>query len=238
MPVTVIDSNIKRLMAKFRLDVDWYEGRLCSCVGENNGIPRTDHNCNVGFYYGSPVTIQAIRTQVSPRYTNTPHGRIFDGGATFIIPKFIGNVEQTAYDRISFGDILVEKNRIKRNTDILTRGIRDSIFAFDVTNILSVYALNVRYLPGEDFTTTIVSSVAGKLTTIVWETGKGPASGEKYTVEFICAQQFRVWEDAGTDRGTSGDYFPKKIVCVARRFVNPEAIDIKQIEVKEDNIWG
>lgn len=230
MPLQVIDNSIKKSMKRFSLPVYYYEGRLCSCVGENGGVPQINHTCNLGFYYSAAELTYVIRTAVSHKYLVRPQGLIFDGGATFTIPKLYNGVEQKAYNRISHGDIIVDSTKTKRDTDVLLRGVRDTIYAFDVKSILSIYAGTTQYLPDIDFTTSETSSVAGKLTTINWVDGKGPAEDVYYTVEFICNQQFKVWEDMGNDRGTSEDFLPKRVICVARRFVNYEQFNVKEIE--------
>jgi len=221
--LNVIDKNIKKSRVRFEQTVLYYPSRLCSCIGENNGIPLPNHTCNQGFYYDAPETIKVIRTQISHKYLNTPQGRILNGGATFTIPKYNNGAEQLAWKTIAHGDIIVVSNKSKRDTDVLIRGTRDKLYAFDVKEILSIYRNTTQYVVTTDFTTSIKSSVAGQLTSINWVSGKGPADGESYTVEFIAAQQFRVWDDQGQSRGTDSDELPKKVLCTIRRFVSPEA---------------
>jgi len=230
----IIDENIVRSLRRFGQTVKHYPGTLCSCIGENNGVPLLNHTCNQGYYYGAPETIVAIRTAISYKYLNTPQGVIYDGGATFTIPRLnLSGVEQRAYSTIIHGDILVCENKTRRDTDILKRGVRDFIYAFDVTEVLGIYKNSAKYA-SSNYTITEAISIAGKLMTIVWNTGKGPEVGESYTVEFICAQQFKVWEDAGSDRGTDENRLPKKMLTVLRRFVSPVENNLDTVETQQE----
>lgn len=150
--LSVIDPNIKKSIVRFGQTIKHYPSRLCSCLGENNGSPILNHGCNIGYYYLDPEIIKGIRTQVSFKYLNQPHGRIYNGGAIFTIPKFnIDDVEQKAWKIIAHGDILVLDNKTRRNTDILTRKVRDYLFAFDVTEVVSIYRNETKYVQGVDF---------------------------------------------------------------------------------------
>ena len=213
MPLKTIDKDIRKLMKRFGTSASWYPSRLCSCVGRNNGSFELGHTCNQGFYYATPVTVQLIRTQISQRTLNSPQGRIFNGGATFTIPKNVNGIEQRIWEEIAHGDIIVIPNKSRRDTDILLRGVRDKLQAFDVSKILNVYKDETQYLEGTDF------NVSGN--DIVWVDTKGPGDGENYSVEFLCSHQYRIWEDAATSRGTSEDDLPKRVQSILRRYVNP-----------------
>ena len=257
----VIDENIVRSLRRFGQTVKHYPGTLCSCIGENNGVPLLNHTCNQGYYYGAPETIIAIRTAISYKYLNSPQGVIYDGGATFTIPRLnLSGAVQNAYSIITHGDILVCDNKTRRDTDILKRGVRDFIYAFDVTEILGIYLNGVKYAATdyiviEDVYKTVVDNnelpiadengtptgevrakadIAGKLMTVHWEPGKGPADGASYTVEFICNQQFKVWDDAGSDRGTDENRLPKKMLTVLRRFVTPVENNLDTVETNQE----
>jgi hypothetical protein len=254
--LSIIDKNITRSIKKFGQTVKWYPSRLCSCVGKD-GVPQLNHTCNMGFYYDDPEVIKAIRTQVSYKYLNTPYGRIYNGGATFTIPKFVNVTEQNAWYKIAHGDVLVLDNKTRRETDVLYRGVRDYLYAFDVTEILSVYSNNIKYIEGIDFNVYTNpmefednepmqfeddilmefenSGIGAKnLLHIDWLPGKGPEEREYYSVEFVSKQQYKVWEDGGQDRGTDDDELPKKVVCVMRRFVNPEYQPLDNVDIKQE----
>lgn len=226
MPLEIIDPNIESLMAMGGQTLNYYQGRLCSCVNENNGQPILGHGCNQGMWYAAPVTTMALRQKVSTKFLSRPEGRIYDGGAQFTIPKFYEDIEQTAHKTIARGDILSVVGRNRRETDVLTRGSRDFLYAFDVSEVINI-SRGVRiYLPDVDY------SIEG--TTIIWLTGgEGPEVGQSYTVEYLCNQQYKVWDDGATDRGTDYDVLPRMVVCVLRHFTDPALSPLDDINTKE-----
>jgi len=236
MSLKIIQEDFPLVMGTYRTELKYYQSRLCSCVGENNGVPKIGCGCNQGFYYKQPTIIQGVKTNISSKYIKTSQGRIFDGGAQISIPKYYDKVEQEAHTTLSHGDIIVDPSKNRRDTDILIKGTRDFIFAFDVSKVISVYAKNTEYLQGIDFNIQQVDSAAGKLSHIVWEDEASITEGEYYTVEFICNEQYKVWEDAGTRRGTSDDNLPRKVVCVVRRYTATaeESNPIDNVNINEE----
>ncbi|MDQ7818667.1 MAG: hypothetical protein RDU14_16700 [Melioribacteraceae bacterium] len=228
MGLRVIDNSIRGSLQRFGQTYKYYPARLCSCVEENNGNFLPDHTCNHGFYFGTAQTIIVIKTQFNEKFLNSQQGVIFNGGAQFTIPKLnLAGVEQPAWKTIAHGDVLASLTKIRRDTDILLRGTRDKIYAFDVKEVLTVSRGATIYTPITDYTVSEQTFDAGKLTVINWVTDAqqvvhGPATGEAYAVEFTCLHQFKVWDEAAMDRGTDTDDLPRKIKCVLRRFTNPE----------------
>lgn len=217
MSLKITDPNITLLMDTYGMPLKYYSGRLCSCVTENGGIPKIGCGCNLGFWYGASEDVYGIRTSIDYKYLNTPQGRIYDGGAKFTIPKFYNDVEQLAFKKLAHGDVVVVTGKSRRDTDILTRGTRDYLFAFDVKEILTVSQQNKIYVQGQDF------SLTGRA--INWLSGEGaeaPADGTTYAVEFICEQQYKVWDAGAKERGTDAEELPKAVLCVLRRFVEQE----------------
>ena len=223
MSLRIIDPNIRKLLQRFGQTYKYYPARLCYCVEDNNGNYLPNHTCNHGFYFGTAQTITVIKTQFNEKFLNSPQGVIFNGGAQFTIPKFnLAEVEQPVWKTIAHGDVLASLTKIRRDTDILLRGVRDKIYAFDVKEVLTVSRGVTIYTASTDYTVSEQTFDAGKLTVINWITGRGPATGETYAVEFTCLHQFKVWDEAAMDRGTDIDDLPRKIKCVLRRFINPE----------------
>lgn len=228
MALRLIDNSVKKSLSRFGQTYKYYPARLCSCVEENNGNYLPNHTCNHGFYFGTAQTISVIKTQFNEKFLNSPQGVVFQGGAQFTIPKHnLEGVEQGAWKTIAHGDVLASLTKIRRDTDILLRGTRDKIYAFDVKEILTVSRGATVFTVTTDYTVSEQTFDAGKLTVINWVTDQqgvlhGPAAGEAYAVEFTCLHQFKVWDEAAMDRGTDVDDLPRRIKCVLRRFTNPE----------------
>ena len=229
MPLKITDTNITQLMDIYGQELKYYAGRLCSCVMENNGIPKKDCGCNLGFWYDEPETIHGIRQNINWKYLNTPQGRILDGGAQFTIPKYYNGVEQKAWTKLAHGDIISVVEKFRRDTDILLKGVRDYLYAFDVIEIISVSQKNVIFEKDVDY---IIDG-----NTIKW-IGNAPADGEYYSVEFTCTQQFKVWDTGAQDRGTDADELPRKIITAIRRYVDTENYNVLDEYNTAQNLFG
>ena len=46
--------------------------------------------------------------------------------------------------------------------------------------------------------------------------------------------EFKVWEDAGSDRGTDENRLPKKMLTVLRRFVSPVENNLDTVETQQE----
>ncbi len=221
MPLEVIDNNFSSIIETFGQKLKYYSGRLCSCVAENNGLPKIDCGCNLGFWYDEPEDIIGVRTSVDYKYLNTPQGMIYNGGAKLTIPKYVEveengkwlTKEQIAYKKLAHGDVIVVDNKVRRDTDVLRKGVRDKLFAFDIQEIISISQANKIFIPTIDF---VLNG-----TTIQW-IGDQPSEGSYYTVEFNCKQQYKVWEVGAKDRGTQDDEMPKVALCVLRRYIEQD----------------
>lgn len=218
MSLKITDPNLTLLMDTYAQPLTYYAGRLCSCVASNGGRPKIGCGCDLGFYYDEPETIYGIRTNFDYKFSQTPHGRIYNGGAKFIIPKYYQGKEQKAFHRIMQGDIIVI-DKPRRDTEILKKGIRDYLYAFDVKEIFVVSKEGTIYRPNIDYI------LNGK--TIVWQTGgNAPMQGENYSVEYSCKQQFKVWDNGANSRGTDQEELPLNVLCVLRRYVETDETNI------------
>lgn len=229
----VIDQNFSLLMGRTQQTMKYYPGSACACLKENDGSFDPSCGCMQGYWYSSPETIVVMRQQVSTKILNTPNGIIYNGGAQITLPKVYDGTTQNAHKTIGRGDILVAENKTKREVDILKKGTRDFLFAFDVDEILKVSRKGVVYVPTTDYTITTDQSTPIKLTTISWVAGHGPEEDEYYTVDFMSKQQFKVWEDAGNDRGTDVDVLPRKLMCVIRKYVETKVNEIDSIDLQQ-----
>lgn len=218
MPLQITDPDLTLVMDIYGRELKYYAGRLCSCVAENGGRPKIGCGCNLGFWYSEPETIYGIRTNFNYKFTSTPHGRIYDGGAKFTIPKHYQEVEQKAFYRIAQGDIIVVENTQRRDTELLKKGVRDTLYTFDVQVVFAVSQKEKVFELGVDY------EVNDR--TIVWlPNGDSPADGEDYAVEYACKQQFKVWENGANARGTAEDDLPINLLCVLRRYVETEEVN-------------
>jgi hypothetical protein len=210
------DRRVQKLVDKFSVEVKWFASRLCSCVGDNNGVRDKDCSCIGGYYYDSPKQYKLIRTAVNFKNITHDAGIILQGGATFTIPLYDMSdmktkIEQDIYHYISRGDVIVIPAYTMADTDILTKGIRDEVWAFDIQSIRKVSQRNVIYREGRDY------SYVGS--GIIWhDSGNVPDEETSYGVEFVSYQQYLVWDDGGQSRGNEGQQLPKKVLCRLRPF--------------------
>ncbi|HEX2868728.1 MAG TPA: hypothetical protein VHO03_16930 [Ignavibacteriales bacterium] len=219
MALTVLKEDFTQLIERFKATLRYYQGRMCSCVGENNGLPRLDCGCTLGYWYNEPETLIGIRHDISHRYTNSPQGQIFEGGAQFIIPRRYKGTEQNAFYNLNKGDVISVEGKVRRDRDILRKGVRDRLYAFEVKKIISVGVLDKVFVEGRDYS--LVNNE------IVW-TGDCPSEGTYYTVEFLCQQQYMIWDAGLKDRGTDTKELPRSIVGILRRYA--EAVSTNPID--------
>jgi hypothetical protein len=220
------------LIDSMGVDMKYYQSTLCSCLG-GDGQPDPDCSCSNGYRYpGSPVEAKLLRTSVDFKSIPEELGRILQGGCQITIPRQERKLDVlglpyyedlTIFDRVSVGDVFSITNRTRRATDILKKGVRDSLRAFDVQEIFSVTKVNTTYTEGTDYT------FSG--TTITWGVDKGPNDGEFYTVEFECLVQYVVWDDMAKDRGGDNDVLPKRVLCKLRQFLDFSSSPIDSIDV-------
>lgn len=239
----------------FAIDCLYFQARLSPKLRQ--GVTRLDSDTVYGYTYYDPVPVKLMRTAINYRMYNVEYGRIYEGGARFTIPTYeysSGDARRsTVYDRIFKGDIIVIEDRPIRDYDVLRKGYRDTLFAFDVKEILSVisvlrdntekqYTYGTDYkirVDGNDASVEITSDGTIKLESIegikiastieiVWlEDGDKPVNGDYYAVEFMCSPNYVVFDELAKPRMTSDRDLPKSIMCVKRAFFNklPNPID-------------
>lgn len=229
----VIDRDYTILMQKMGQTLKYYSASACICIKENDGSFDPNCGCIQGYWYSTPESVHGIRQQVSTKILNTPNGIIYNGGAQITLPKFYLGIEQKAHKTLGRGDIFVAENKKKRETDILKRGTRDFLFAFDVDEVIKISRKGTVYVLTTDYTITKDQSTPIELTNIVWVGGRGPATDEYYTVDFISRQQFKVWEDAGNDRGTDDDILPRKVMCMIRKYIETKTNNVDNLDLQQ-----
>lgn len=236
------------------VEMKYYQATLCSCVAKNNGHPDPNCGCHLGFRYPSrPETVNLMRTSVDFRAIPDRIGTILQGGCTITVPRQVRKLDddsQPYYENcdiwktVNVGDVFVIENRNRRDRDILKKGIRDHVSAFDVQEIISVSHEGTEYTEGTDFefidfiypdhywgipvnkdgdglqlNKNNQGSYYGGV--INWlDGGQAPAADEFYTVEFLCKAQYVVYQDLAKDRGGDLDLLPKRLLCTLRQFNN------------------
>jgi len=244
-------SKFYDLVYDYGVDMKYYQSTFCSCIAENQGQPDPSCDCYNGFRYPTrALTKKLLRTSVDYKSLADNIGHIPNGSCQISIPDKTKIVSGSSYSyvtndiftNVGIGDIFVIENRTRRDRDILTRGVRDRINAFDVQSILSVTRGNITYIAGTDYYylnylypypfwyTSIYSGEddmdlsradAFRGGEIVWISGgNAPADGESYTVEFTSKIQYIVWKDLSKDRGGDDDLLAKRMICTLRQFVH------------------
>lgn len=122
----------------------WFQARQSPALRQ--GLNQLNTNSIYGYYYNPQVNADLVRTSINYHIVNSENGRIYKGGAKIQIPptKYVNGsfIRLPIYDQIFKGDILVAVGKPIRDFDILTRGIRDKVFAFDIKQVLSVTSVN------------------------------------------------------------------------------------------------
>ncbi len=230
-------KGISDLIDRYSVEMKYYQATICSCIAANAGHPATDCDCANGFrYLQNPVTVNLLRTSVNYRALPPDQaGLILQGGCQITVPRCIKGVDAfgkpcyqklNIYDTLNIGDVFVITGRTRRDRDILKKGTRDIVRAFDIQEIVNISLLGTQYIENIDYN---FISYNGQINWI--DGGNHPADGEHYTVEFLSKIQYVVWRDLTTDRGSSFDALPKKIICSLRNFINPGENSLDKVSV-------
>jgi hypothetical protein len=134
------DDDSEDVLETFGVDCIYFQARATSQLKQ--GVQKLDSDAILGMHYEQGVGARLVRTSISYHLINSEEGKIYKGGARFTIPqkKFINGVyvEQKVYERIFIGDVIVVMDKPIRDFDILQKGKRDKVFAFDVVKILNL----------------------------------------------------------------------------------------------------
>ncbi|GAB1348367.1 hypothetical protein MASR1M107_05790 [Ignavibacteriales bacterium] len=214
MSLEIIDSNIEDLMSIYGMAFTHREGYLCSCVGENNGVPQSRCGCEAGYRYKSPTTFYGIKTTRRSRFDRSAAGLMPDVTAQLTIPKFHNGVIQPVWKLITHGDLITIPSKTMVKTDVLTKGRRDKIFDHDLREILEVSRLERIYSSPDDYSVNLETRV------ITWNelAERIPQSDQSYSVKYICTQQYIIYEDEPFDRGGDGEDLPRKLTLLVRKY--------------------
>jgi len=249
------NTDVLDMIDEFGVNCLYFQARIAPDT--RYGITKLESDAVHGFRYDAAESVRLIRTSISQRIALSDHGRTYQGGATFTVPPvaFVGGVLVTPkiYERVFLGDVIVVQGKAMRDWDVLKKGYRDQLYAFDVKAILSVNSVDAAgvektHLYGRDYTLQIagvevtatqrsgqdvwdiapsatypiISSVQIVWRTVATDAGTPvvPASGETYTVEFLCSPNYVVMPLADKTRATEENDLPKTIQCVKRAFFN------------------
>ena len=134
-------------------------------------------------------------------------------------PSKVNEQFMDVFHKVSRGDVFVVHGRHRREGEILKKGEKDSVSAFDIKKIVSVSKGITIYKEGIDYT------LDSK--TILWTaTGSHPEDGENYTVEYLCEPNYIVYDELAGDRGRDEDEIPKRVHLALRQYANTETIPI------------
>jgi len=217
------DSDVQDMMDEFGIQCYYYESRIAP--DQRYGQTKLESDAIHGFRYNDPVEERIMRTSISQRIILSEHGRQYEGGAKFTIPptKLVDGAYVTVpmYERVFLGDVIVAKSKSMRDFDILKKGFRDQLFAFDVKKILNIASIDSggiehSYTYGTDYTLTIngIEATIVESNTTIGEGGFGVIPfGGTGEVELVKAQNDNiantiliVWKDDGNHPAYGNNY--------------------------------
>lgn len=107
-------KEISDLVYDRAVTMKYYEGRLCSCVAENDGHFDPADDCSYGFRYKSPVEYNLMRTMVDFRQLTEKAAKILQSGCTATIPRLQQNHHGTVTGSVDLStgpvDLSTNKN--------------------------------------------------------------------------------------------------------------------------------
>jgi hypothetical protein len=207
---------LQRWGETFIITANYYAASICPCNAKNGGTPdpQCSQGCTLGWQYADPVACEIIRTSPNLRAIPQEIATIFIGGARITIPELLKSGEPNpAFVNVHRGDVFSITRFPERHSDVLLRGTRDKLWAFDVQSLVLIRDEDgVEYAEGGDF---LLSD--GEL---LWESGRGPAVGKYYSCEFVAATQFIIYMTQATHRGGDGTgaVLPKTVLAVRRAY--------------------
>ena len=260
------EYDVQDMMDEFGVDCLYYQARLSPEL--KNSVSPLGAAAIRGFNYATPQPVRIQRTSISFMIICQPEGRLYQGGARFTVPATAldaNGVFQPVpmYTTMFKGDVIVVKDKPIRDYDVLTKGKRDRLHAFDVITILSVVSIDAAqvehfYAYGTDYDlavngtplTGIIKpdgSVGLLLTadmpivsdiTFQWlDGGAAPPVDTDYNVEFICSPNYIVWDEMAKARGTHDNDLPKMLMAVKRAYVSKATNPVDQVSTKDNTLF-
>lgn len=223
------DSDVLKMTVTFGVNCLYFQAR--KAPDQNYGQTKLESDAIHGFRYDSPESVKLMRSAISQKIALSEHGRMYQGGATFTIPPvaMVSGVLVTpkVYERIFIGDVIVVREKAIRDWDVLRKGKRDQIFAFDVKTILSVSSIDGAgveqvYLYGRDYTI----QIDGVAVTATKRTGENVWDITPAATQPITSMLNIVWNTAAIDGVTPivpdpESYYTVEFLCSPNYVVMP-----------------
>lgn len=117
-----LDTLPQDLLGDFGVVTKYYAGRICSCIGKNNGSYDPTCGCLGGFRYKEPVEYKLIRSSIRYDKLTEKAGQILQGGCLFTIPRKLTkhNAQITGSKDLSNGIDLTSEYKLKISIDDMT----------------------------------------------------------------------------------------------------------------------
>jgi hypothetical protein len=222
------EIDVNRMMLTFGIQCLYFEARVAP--DQRYGQTKLESDAIHGFRYNSPAEERLMRTSISQRIILSEFGRVYEGGARFTIPPV--KLENGVYvpvlmhERAFLGDVIVVKTKSMRDFDVLRKGYRDQLFAFDVKKILNVSSIDAdgnehQYAYGTDYTITVngtapdilVGSAMGESSFgVIPLSGSGEVQILSANNQLISSTIQIVWNATG-DNPADGDYYTVEFLC-------------------------
>lgn len=107
-------KEIADLVYDRAVTMKYYEGRLCSCVAENDGHFDPADDCSYGFRYKDPIEYNLMRTLVDFGQMTEEAAKILQGGCTLSIPRLQQDHHAAVTGSVDFSlgtvDLTINKN--------------------------------------------------------------------------------------------------------------------------------
>jgi hypothetical protein len=162
--------------------------------------PEATDTIEVDYEYIPPLT--GLITGVSPDLRMTAIGEVRLGDATFTVDPLV---------KIGYYDRVTLLNQDEKESEILTRGKKDTLRYPEIVEIVEIFSLGndetelTYYTEGLDF------SLSGK--EIVWlEGGNSPLDNRQYTVTYFFRPVYRVYVSLPLVRTPSNDAMPRRVM--------------------------
>lgn len=209
-------------------NVKVYFSHQCSCVARNNNNYDPDCTiCNFGNVY-EKVPEEAIMNLLGMKINRTINEsmyQFYSGGVQATIFKYGYDLTKPfrVYNEFKQFDVIVCPSKPRVNSAFCWVDKKDVVVAYDIREILKVHSTEkieaadvfIEYKQGVDYDIEIGEAISN----ITWKSDKKPSSS--YTVEYISASNYMIWEQSPKIRGGANSEDPKVVYCILRPPFDP-----------------